>query len=75
MRGFRKTGWNDESFAVFDRHCREYRKKFWKSTSPYSRRSHLCARALKMMERLNKHAFYIESVKVSARYPDQKRWQ
>ena len=74
MRGCRVIGGN-ESFAVFQQRLRAYRKKYWKRTSQYSRRSRLCARALAKMERKNKLAFFIESARVSGRYPEQTKWQ
>lgn len=71
MRGF-----HHDSYAIFDRRWHDYKKEYWKRNCAFSRRCRLCDRALKLFAKSkNQIAFYLESVKLSGRYPEQAKWQ
>lgn len=76
MKCVRDTGFN-EYYAQFDKRCRMYRKKFWKQTSPFSRRVRNCTKALLSIKHKNHKTYYRERVnfEVNFRTYKKKHWQ
>lgn len=76
MKCVRETGWN-EYYAQLDKRCRMYRKKFWKQTSPFSRRFRNCAKALLFIKYKNHKTYYKEKANFDINFKtyEKKRWQ
>lgn len=76
MKCVRETGWN-EYYAQFDKRCRQYRKRFWKKTSPFSRRCRNGVKALCFIKDRSHKAYFLERANFEIHFAtyEKKRWQ
>ena len=75
MKCKRITGW-DESWAIWNRGCKEYHKKYWKRSSPYTRRCRMCARAMVYIYRKSHEKYFLESANIAHHWTGyKKKWQ
>ena len=74
MKCVRDTGFG--RYARWNKECRNYRKRFWKRSSPYSRRARNCAKALYYIRIKNLKMYHIEYNNLLVRnIAPKKRWQ
>ncbi len=64
-------------YSKWNKACRKYNKRFWKKTTPYSRRANSCAKALYYIRIKNFKMYRIEYTNILKRgiNSPKKRWQ